>query len=828
MLKPSSCKVLIRKILLHAIIAGICISASAQDSATSKKITVKGIIQTTDGTPGPYLSLLLLKAADSSIVKGTITDETGQFTLSSVTPDKYILLVTEMQSRKLLTNLDLTTRNDSIADLGIIKIDKTLKSLEQIIIRGRRPLLVRKIDRLVFDVGNSVLSSGNNMLEVLSRMPGVKVDAAGNVLVNGKSDVMLLIDGKGQYMTREQAQSILGNLRSENVDKVEVLTNPPARYDAQGSAIINVITKKDKIKSDVHSTYGNQLFPAEGINGFDAHFFNLGTNLNYSFSNKVRTFVAADYITTREFRAGFTENMYLYSNNLLRKGRETTNYRETGLNYRAGINIDLTKRIGFDVELNSFGTPRKQYLSQINTAFSSIVQQAQADSFYNLLGQNAYDKNRFTSAVGKFSFALDTLGRNLFVFLDYSQFSNPGDQSYAGSFSYPNTSQTKQEDFNFTRDYKVKIYSFKIDYEHPLAKAYFLEAGVKLASIQNKDRAVLYREIRNGSDPEILQLNNRFNYKELIAGAYVSLRKSISKFNFQAGLRAEYTDSEGRAFDPDATTDRSYLNAFPSLFVQYNKNDNNQFGFSYSRRIVRPNYVDFNPNQNYNSPLSTNRGTLALQPNFSNNLELSYNTKGYYFAVTFSHIKNPRIDLPLQTQDGGVTINNYVTNLQHQNNLLFTAGLPVAIKSWWQTYTSVSLTNANFKVRGGPATSNWWTDVYNNHNFIFNSRHRAEITFSYSSAYWYAYSKTHALANLSVGYRWNVLKDKLDLGININDIAGINKFRITNDYRYQLQVTEAFRNNRYYRISLNYRFNTGNVFQLRSSSSKNDFGEKRY
>jgi hypothetical protein len=829
MLKPLSIYALSAGRMALVLLSIAMSLTSRAQQAPERKMSVKGIIHTTDNKPYPYISLTLLKSADSSIVKGTITNESGEFLLSAIPPGNYLLAATELQDRKMLVKIDLTNlpSNDSLADLGIIRADRTFKSLEEIIVRGRKPLLVRKLDRLVFDVANSVLSSGNNMLEVLSRMPGVKVDPFGNVSVNGKGDVLLLVDGKGQYMGKEQAQALLNSMRSENVEKIEVITNPPARYDAQGGAVINVITRREKIKSDIHTSYGNQLRPAEGVNGFNYHFFNLGTNLNYAF-NKLKTFLAVDYITNTEYRAGSTETLYLFNQGLVRQNREETEYKETGLNYRAGLNYDLSKRVSFDLEFNSFGTPRRRYMPTNSTRYSSLNMPEDADSTYSLSGINSVDGNRYTSAVGKFSFKLDSLGKNLFVFLDYSQFTNPGDQSYLGIYSYKGSPLTKSDDFRFNRKYKVHIYSFKVDYEQPLPKDFFLEAGIKVADISNRDRSNLYFETVNGSGPHITQENYRFEYDELVSGAYVSLRRSIKKFSFQAGLRGEYTRSEGRAFDPDGKLERDYFNLFPSFFTQYSHTESSQFGLSYSRRIVRPNYVDFNPNKTYYSPLGNTEGNIALQPQFQNSLELSYNTKGYYFALGFNNAQSPRIDLPREAQNDGTNIERYVTNLGRQNTFTFTAGLPVSIAKWWQTYTSLGATHARFNMLGNQRSNRWWYEIYSNHNFILNSRNRLELNFNYSSPSWYAYSKTLGLANLSVGYRCNLVKDKLDLGVNVNDVLGINKYRIIDDYGYQRIETSAFRNNRFYRISLNYRFNTGDLFSIRGTGSKGDFGEKRY
>lgn len=807
-----------------------CQGEGFTSTPVSKNITITGTLKKSNNDPYPYVSILVIRSRDSSVIKGTTTDKNGLFTVAIPQADKeiYRLYASELRSQKFISQLDLSyIIPDSIINLGVIRVNENIKTLEEIIVRGKKPLLVRKLDRLEFDVANSVLSKGYNALEVLSKLPGITVDVSGNVLVNGKGDIFLLIDGKGQFMQKEQAQMLLGGLRAENIERVEIISNPSAKYDAQGSAVINIITKRDKMKSDVHSTYGNQLYPVKDINGFDYRFFNAGTNLSYEIG-KVKTSFGVDFSTSREYRNSTRETLIILSKNLKRSNTNLDIYREIGLSYRAGFNFDINKRNSFDVTFNSFGAPQKQYSSVNSNIYQTIGGSENPDSAYTMVGTQTFDKGRFNALSAKYLWKIDESGgKNLYVFFEYSGVTNPGTQSFNGLYSF-NTGPDKYDTFFFDRKYKVNIYSAHADYEQPLKKNSFLETGIKITKIYNNDNASLRYMFYDGFPKVVKSSENRFKYNETITGFYLNLRRNFKKIKAQIGLRGEATESEGKAFLPDRVLKRSYFNLFPSAAVQYTYNDNNQLGLNYSMRIVRPGYTDFNPNNTYATILTNIYGNPSLTPQIQNNLEFSYLYKSYYLSIGFNHASRPRVDLPQTNQDSGITIIRYITNLRYTTNSRINLSLPFKLTSWWQTYSNIGVTNTITGLLNNEKQSNWFINLNSYQNFSINAANKIELNFFYSSGSRFAYTRTQALANLSLGYKYTIKKGKLEAGFNINDVLGINKFRMVSDYGYQFYEMKSVKNNRFFRVSISYLFTTGNKFSLRSNSSKADFGEKRY
>ena len=824
-------------ILSIAILALLCTQVFSQtpsDTVLEKSqrlVKITGSVENSDGQPYSFLTVVLIKDKDSSVVKGTISNIKGSFIIQVPLEinTSYSLIASSLSDKLVLQKVKgINDFRDTTLALGKLVVSTQLKTLEEIRVSGKRPLLVRKLDRLEFDVSNSVLSTGYSTLEVLSKLPGITVDVSGNVLLNGRGDIYLLIDGKGQFLQKEQAQTVLNGLRSENIERIEIISNPPARYDAQGAAVINITTKKNKMVSDIHATYGNQIFPISKVSGFQYNFFTGGINLNRSFG-KLKFFLSSDLILNHEYRNSTTSSLILVSNGIIRENNSLDIYRETGLNYRVGLNLDITKKSDVDIVFNSFGSPYKRYNTSVDNNYFNVFSHA-FDSSYNTRGYRLGNKGRFSSISGKYHISFnEQQGKNLYFFADYSKSTNPSKESSLGYYYLASTAISyKQDDFLFDRTYKVEIISTSVNYEQQINKNGALDFGAKITKIQNSTNDSFRYLV---SDPQGLGAEskiNQFKYEEIVSGFYLLGRQSWKTLKIQFGFRGENTVSTGKTFASDKIVRARYFNLFPSIAFQYGLSNNDQVGLTYAKRIVRPGYNDFNPNGLFNGVLSITSGTLNIKPQFQNNVELSYLRKSYFFSINASHAGNPRIDLPSVIQDSGITINRYVTSLKNTFNLSFNISAPIRITKFWQTYNNISIVNNSAKLLTDQKESKWYGSLNSSHTLNLKIRSKFELNFYYTSGSLFAYTETKHIINLSVGYRYVIRKGKLEASININDILGTNKFRMISDYGYQYYSFESVKNNRFFRIGINYLFKTGDIFSIRSNSSKAEFGEKRY
>ena len=260
----------------------------------------------------------------------------------------------------------------------------------------------------------------------------------------------------------------------------------------------------------------------------------------------------------------------------------------------------------------------------------------------------------------------------------------------------------------------------------------------------------------------------------------------------------------------------------------FNFEDNSQFGVTYSTRIVRPSYSFFNPNNIYSSIYATTEGNVNLRSQIINSLELSYLYKSYYASLSLSRASNPKIDLPTQFQSSGITIHRYISNLKATYTYNLNVNIPLKITSWWQGYTNIGVLNNRAILLDGGKGSNWFYNINTNQSFTFQKKNRIELNAFYNSGSQFAYSTTMSIQNISIGYRRTIIADKLNLTFNVNDVFGINKFKLKNDYGYLYDDMQSLKNNRFFRLSILYQFNTGNKFTVRNNSSKGSFGEKRY
>jgi outer membrane receptor protein involved in Fe transport len=725
----------------------------------------------------------------------------------------------------ILFTLGVCTRTSAMGQVTDVGGKDTVQNLQTFTVNGKKPLLIRKLDRLEYNVAQSVYSNGYNALEVLAKLPGISIGPLG-VYVNGKNNIYLLIDGKGQYIPMEQVVATLSHLRSENIEKIQIITNPSAKYDAASSAVIDVITKKEKMKSDIHSSYGNQLYPAPGVSGFGYRYFGGGANLNYSTGN-LKFFGSLDLTGDHEFRNYIKETMLIPGEDLERNDTTRRTYRETGLNYGLGCSYDINKHSNLNVVFNSYGSPVRKYFYTEPIQYGKIGSLI-PDSTYSLSGGMNFDHNRYNSLSAKYTYTINQKGTNLYVLFDYSDFFNPGSQYSSGTYGYTISAPPKSDTFSFIQHYRDDIYSYHADLEQALGKHFIFETGAKITTIRNVNNSTTYYALFPLTVNIPAAVYSPFTYQETITGGYVNLRANFSKFSFQAGLRGENTDSKGTANPDEGSVSRNYFNLFPSGAIQYNMANHDQLGLSYAEHIARPSYSAFNPNTIYSTILTSTQGNPDLKPQILNDAELTFVHHNAYLSVSFSHEASPKIDLPTAQQDSGITITDYTTNLKYTNTLNADVNIPFNVSKIWQFYIDAGILNNSSLLLDGSNQSNWFVHCSTGQTLTISGQSKVEVNFDYSSGMQFAYMQTYTGPNLSIGYKQFLFQKKLALSLNVNDVLGTSQFSVKSNYNYLYDHMQSIKNDRFFRLSATYEFKTGSAFSLQKhNSSKGDFGEQR-
>jgi len=594
-----------------------------------------GQLKDNKGKAIEYATVSLFKLKDTSLVKTTFTETDGKFSFEQLIDEVYQIRVAAMGYDNYRSVALILNANKQTIDLGIIELIANSQTLKEVGITSTKSFIERKIDRTVVNVDALISNAGTTALDVLSKSPGVNVDQNGAISLKGKGGVNVFIDDKPAYLSGADLENYLRSIPSSSLDQIEIMTNPPAKYDAAGNAgVINIKTKKSTIKgfngginlslNQGELSRSNNSFNFNYRNNKINIFGNLSHNLNNSFTD-------LDLNRTYKNENGSVKS-YFNQNTYFKRHGNTFNLK-TGIDYYQseqttwGIVLSGMHRVSNQINDNTSN------LSNSNRQPDSIIVAKNVDDIkFNNGGINFNMRHKF-----------DKNGRDLSFDADIISYRNQTDQKYFNYSYLPNNSLKYQDILTGDLPSNIDIYAVKSDYAHPLGKEWKAEAGIK-ASYTKTDNIADYRTTANGTTAIDYEKSNHFLYKEHINAAYLNVNREGKRFSLQAGLRLENTISNGHqlgnAIKPDSSFKRSYTNLFPTFYLSYKLDTagNNQLGFNYGRRVDRPYYQDLNP---FFSPLDKFTyyvGNPFLRPAFTNSFELSHSYKNR-LTTTFAYSK---------------------------------------------------------------------------------------------------------------------------------------------------------------------------------------------
>ncbi|WP_426327927.1 TonB-dependent receptor domain-containing protein [Pedobacter sp. R-06] len=592
---------------------------------------IYGRVLDADGKNIEFATAALLK--DSLLVKTTFTEKDGLFSFDKLGYGKYLIKVSVVGSPIYQTDTLVLTANSAVINLADIKIKAGATNLKEVNISGQKAFVERKIDRTVVNVDALISNAGTTALDVLSKSPGVNVDQNGVISLKGKSGVAIFIDDKPTYLSGADLDNYLRSLPSSSLDQIELMTNPPAKYDAAGNGgVINIKTKKTKtagFNGGINLSL-NQGELSRSNNSFNFNYrkdkINVFGNLSYNLNNSF-----TDLDLNRKYKNDDgSAKSYFNQNSYFRRHGNTFNLK-TGLDYYAsekttwGIVLTGMNRISKQVNNNTSN------LSNASMQLDSVIRAENIDQIkYQNAGVNLNYRHKFKQA-----------GRELTFDADYLLYRNQTDQTYY-NFSYLPSGTLKYQDIlTGNLPSNIDIYTAKMDYSHPLENKWKLDAGIKTAYTKT-DNIADYFNTANGKTSADYEKSNHFLYEENINAVYLNMSREGKRFSLQAGLRYENTVSNGHQLGnlikPDSSFKRTYNSLFPTLYFSYKLDTagNNQLGLNYGRRIDRPYYQDLNP---FFSPLDKFTyyvGNPFLKPSFTQSIELSHTYKNK-ITTTFGY-----------------------------------------------------------------------------------------------------------------------------------------------------------------------------------------------
>lgn len=764
---------------------------------------------------GATVNLLQLRTKDSVIAKVAFTDKLGIAELENIKPGRYVLKVTMVGYIAWRSDIKTIGENTgSKLDFGTIELTELSKSLGEVTVESRKPFIERKLDRMIVNVENSIVGAGSTVLDVLERSPGVTVNQETSINLKGKSGLVVMIDGKPSPLSGADLITYLKGIPSANIERIEIITNPSAKYDAAGNAgIIDIRFKRDKrqgYNGSLSLNYGQGVYrkPSASTNhNFRSKKWNLFANYSHS---QPRNFTRFDI--NRKFFDGNRNLLSVFDQKSYIKQPLQSN------NTRFGADYFVSKKTVIGVLFNFNWLDNKR-----NGVTSSVITKPNGQLDYTTATTNALRENRF-NGFGNFNLkhTFDSLGKELTMDVDYGKFNASTLQHFDNKNSDAAGNPISGNILNTDQQGIIKVKSLKADYVNPIDKTSKFETGFKMSEVTS-DNDVKFFNFMGGSNVLDPNQSNHFIYRERINAAYVNYAKQFSKTDVQLGLRLEQTSTRGEQLTTGQVFTRKYAYLFPSFFVNQKLNEKNLLSLSYSRRIDRPSYRQLNPFKIFVDPYTYVTGDPALKPVLTNSFEFSYTFKNKY-VTTLSYAQSKEVITDVFQQDDVTKISYQIpANIQNFDQYSVSTTIPVSIGKWMNSNFIVSgyYNKYTSPLQGGNLVNDFtaWDANMNNSFIIGKKGWSAELSGFYQSKNAWGLFVIRNLGQVGAGIQ-KVSKDrKSTFRLNISDMFYTNRIAVIVKYQNMDFFTNRNGDSRAVTFSFTHRFGKSTVAQARRRNS---------
>ncbi len=738
-----------------------------------------------------YANVLLLNAADSSLIKGDISNDEGYFEVESPSPHSAAFLrISSLGYHDLHATLPPAPTLSSVVDLGVLILQPVGVQLQTVEVAAKRPFLEQKTDRLVINVSNSITYAGGTALEVLQRLPGVRVNRQTQTLVlSGKQGVAIMINGKLSRIPEEALLQMLDGISAASIEHIEIIHTPPANFEAEGNAgIIHIVLKNQTAQGINGSTtwqggYGkrgkwgtsNQLNLRKGrVNLYGKYDFNHNINPQ-TFENYRRTVRGH----------GVLEETDMYSF----RPQLRTNVH----NARMGMDWQPSKRTTIGVLATFFDRNR------FNQAFNNSTYSADGELYERVDMPNS-ETNRFRSFTGNLNIVHQlSKGHSLSLDADHVAFDITRPSSYHIKRLDNNNKIIEAYHTLIDMHTPIRVATSKIDYEGAWGKHLKLEAGAKLSVMGFDNTTLVSFKDDNGinwsTDPEF---NSNARFREVITGIYFTAASAslLPKTDIKAGIRWEATTTHLREAARGELVNRQYGSFFPSLFISRALGERQSLNFSYSRRIRRPQFSWLAPWLNFVDPTTLQRGNPALQPALTDAWRAAWSYKGVQLSLIYSLERQALRPVSLVDTPTGLQFNTYA-NLDRFRSLGIELGLNLSPAKWWevqlngslmQQQTRSVLEGIRFELGNVAYTLN------STHTFSLPRKWKIEVSGDFDSPRYYSISRWRANGSLNIGLMKDLGSKWGKLRLSATDILqSTNWYGLTAQTDANLYVRTAFR-----------------------------------
>jgi hypothetical protein len=729
---------------------------------------IRGQVVDVNGRPVAQANVLLLRSKDSSLLKGTVTIASGSWAFNNTPAGTYIITSSFVGFKKVYSSPFKINNNTDDIDAGTLVLSAQETQLGKVTVTTLRPLLEQKIDRMVVNVANSIIASGSTALEVLEKAPGVTVDRQNDqISLRGKEGVIVQIDGKQTYLPMADVVALLRNMPSDNIDRIELITNPSAKYDAAGnSGIIDVRLKKNNnigTNGSVSVSGGSGRYARErGSVQINHRTSKINLFGNYSVDNGGNYW---DFDITRKQGEGAQQNI-INSLSYIR-------FKNTGHNVKSGIDYFISKRTTMGVVWTTFWSK----FSEASPAHAIFQKEENAPVYLHTLSDKSISTNT-SNHLGNFNIqhSFTKNDAQLSADFDLGRFRRDYTNALNTETLIPSIPWEPISVLYTQMPTSINIITFKTDYSQSLNSRWKMEAGLKSSSVRSDNNV----ELSAGTNGNLLKdtsLSNHFKYTEEVNAAYLNFSGKLNeKNNVMLGLRAEHTHSVGNSLTLNNVVTRNYLNWFPSLFLSRVLDKKNTLAFSYSYRIDRPNYQNLNPARSYLDPYTYSAGNAFLKPQYTHSLELRHGFKDKVFtSLAASYVTDLQFFV-IQPLDDRMT-RRMPENIGESRAYSLTLSFPVKVLKGWTLQGTLMGNYSIFEYtyKGSPISVQQMAGRFNVSNaFMFGKGWTGELMGRLNTPAVYALNKSPWLGSLDAGIQKS-FSAKWKAKLSLQDVLHTNR-----------------------------------------------------
>ncbi|WP_019988286.1 outer membrane beta-barrel family protein [Rudanella lutea] len=733
-------------------------------------VSVRGTLVDEQNAPVPFTTVALHRSADSALVAGATANEAGTFTIPVAAGQYYLKISSVAYLSKVISPVRVANAD---VQIGTVVLKTSAQRLAEVVVQGEKSQMELALDKKIFNVGKDLANAGGTAIDVMRNIPSVAVDVEGNISLRGSGSVRILIDGKPSGLVSFKGGAGLQQLQGSQIERVEVITNPSARYEAEGmGGVINIVLKKERQEGFNSSV--------DLITGYPAN-LGVATNLNYRKKN-LNFFV--NYTIAYRRRPGrnsLYQEVYRNDSTLISQQNGDFRQRVMNNNIQAGIDYFFNERNILTGSYTYRGSKGKRYADIYYRDFVNSMANPLGVT-YRTQDETETEPNSEYAITYKRSFLRK--GHELSADIRLLDNWESSDQLFTQQLYKPD-GRTPAIPLNRQRsvnDEGEKQLLLQIDYVHPFAKQGKFEAGVRSSDRDMTNDYSVTQQNNAGVYVPLPGLTNNFVYEEKINALYGIVGNKNGRLSYQAGVRAEWTDVKTTLKQTNEVNPRAYANLFPSVHMTYDLPRQHALQISYSRRVRRPTYNDLSPFMTFSDARNFFSGNPDLNPEFTDAYELGhikYFEKGSISSSAYYRYTTGKI-LRIRRVDAQGMATTRPENLATENAYGIEFAGSYALAKWWKldgnfNFFRAMTDGANLDSDFQSDTYAWFTRLSSRFTVVKGTD--LQLRGNYDAPQQLPQGRQKALAALDLAVSREIFNKNGTMTLNVIDVFNSRKFR---------------------------------------------------